>query len=139
MLACEVSNLTRLLVDSFLGVGEVVVDELLVAGIDQGAEVSDGSADEAEAPEGHDIDEVIGEERGGAGGKSVGHVLGEQDALELDDEEVQQLLDVFERGFEGFAGDGVIALGTEAGGEALRNDKFASDFDNDDSWTTMSV
>ena len=43
-------------------------------------------------------------------------VLGKEHTLKLDDEEVDQLLDVLERGFQGFAGNGVVAFGTERGG-----------------------
>ena len=40
-------------------------------------------------------------------------VLGEEYPLEFYDEEVDELLNIFERGFEGFPRDGVVAFWTE--------------------------
>ena len=54
-------------------------------------------------------------------------ILSKEHTLELDDEEVDQLLDVFERRFQGFAGNRVITFGTERRGEALRKHKLASE------------
>ena len=99
VLGGEVGDLGSLLVDDFVGVGEVVVDELLVGGVEEGTDVDGGGADEAEAPEGDDFDEVVGEEGGDAGEGGVGYVFGEDDALEFDDEEVDELFDIFEGGF----------------------------------------
>lgn len=50
-------------------------------------------------------------------------VFGEQDALELNEEEVNQLLKILEHSFNGLLGNSVIAAGAESTGDsALEND-----------------
>lgn len=51
-------------------------------------------------------------------------ILGEEDALELDDEEVDQLLKVTSNGLESLARDGVVFPGAHAGGKALAEHKL---------------
>lgn len=42
-------------------------------------------------------------------------LLCEEDALELDDEKVDELFDVLQRRFKGLTWDGVVFLGSEGG------------------------
>lgn len=56
---------------------------------------------------------------------SVHDILGEQDALELDQEEVQELRQVLEDGLMGLLRDGVVSAGTEGAGNALLEDDVA--------------
>lgn len=46
-------------------------------------------------------------------------VLGEQDALDLNDEEVDQLLDILQRGLQLLAREGEVGPGPDPGGDAL--------------------
>lgn len=43
----------------------------------------------------------------------VNDILGEQNTLELNQEEVEELGDVLEHGLVGFLGDGIVATGAE--------------------------
>lgn len=52
-------------------------------------------------------------------------VLGEEDTLELNDEEVDKLLDVASDVVESLAGNGVVLPGTHAGCETLAEDELA--------------
>ncbi len=61
-------------------------------------------------------------------------VLGEEHALEFDHEEVDELLNVFERRFKGFAGYGVVAFWAEGGGETLGEDEATSNFGGGGCW-----
>lgn len=65
-------------------------------------------------------------------------ILGEQHALELNDEEVDQLFDVFERGFESFAGNGVVFFRAEGGGKALGKGELAKDLSQGSSYNGVS-
>lgn len=63
LLRGELLDLRGLLVDDGGGVGDLLVDELLVGLVDQRGQEEDRGGDEGEAPEGHDLDEVVGGER----------------------------------------------------------------------------
>ena len=121
----HILHLACLGVDDLGGVGQVGVDELLVVDVDQRAKVGQRGSDEGQAPEGDDLDQPVGEEGGGAGGDGDVDVLGEEDPLEFDDEEVDELFNVFERGFQGLPGDGVVAFGAEGRGKALGEGQLA--------------
>lgn len=54
-------------------------------------------------------------------------ILREEDALELDNEEVNQLLKVTSNGLESLARDGVVFPGAHAGGKALAEHKLTND------------
>lgn len=65
------------------------------------------------------------------------NVLGEQDTLELDQEEVEQLGKVFEDSLMGFLGDGVVTTGTEGAGNTLLKDHMASNLDGGSHCSTL--
>lgn len=67
-----------------------------------------------------------GSYRGGGG-----DVLGKQDTLGLDDDEVDELVDITKNGVKSLAGDGVVAAGTELAGKASVHDRLASDLSGD--------
>ena len=119
MVVGHILHLAGLGVDDLGGVGQVGVDDLLVVDVDERAQVGQRGSDERQTPEGDDLDQPVGEEGSGAGGYGDGDVLGEEDTLEFDDEEVDELFDIFERGFKGLPRDGVVAFGAEGRGEAL--------------------
>ena len=52
-------------------------------------------------------------------------VLGEEDALELNDEEVDKLLDVASEALESLTGNGVVLPGTHGGRKALAENELA--------------
>lgn len=63
----QIADLRGLLGDDLLGVGDVVVDEVLVGDVDERGEVDDGGGDESQAPVWGDLDEEVGEEGGEEG------------------------------------------------------------------------
>lgn len=69
----------------------------------------------------------------------VDDILGEQDALELDQEKVHQLRDVLEHGLGGFLGDGVIATRPERASDALLEDDMARDLHGGGHYGIQSV
>ena len=60
MVTSEVFDLMSLLIHDTREVGKLLVDDFLVAEIDQRAQVEYGCTDEAEAPERDDLDEKVG-------------------------------------------------------------------------------
>lgn len=67
LLLGDAADLSGLGADRIRSVLEVVVDELLVGGVDEGNEEGDGGADNSQAPVGHELDQVVGDEGGDAG------------------------------------------------------------------------
>lgn len=61
MVAGEVLDLLALLVDNIGGIGNVVIDKLLVGLVDEGCEEEDGSGDKRQTPEWDDLDQVVRE------------------------------------------------------------------------------
>lgn len=59
MVSREILDLLSLRTGNFGRVLQVAVDELLVALVDQGAQVDDRSGDEGQAPEGSELDEPV--------------------------------------------------------------------------------
>jgi len=84
-------------IDNLGDVVELLVDDFLVVDVDQGCEVDARDTDQGEAPEGNELDEEVGEQRDEEGSDSDSDILGVEDSLELNDEEVDELLDILER------------------------------------------
>lgn len=62
VLAGNLAELSSLGVDNVRGLLEVVVDELLVAGVDQRDKEEGGRGNQSKAPVGDNLDQVVGEE-----------------------------------------------------------------------------
>lgn len=69
----------------------------------------------------------------------VGDILGEQDALELDQEEVRELREVFKNGLVCLLGDGVVAAGTERASDTLLENDMADNLNRGGHCETKSV
>ena len=63
MLCCHGSDLVRLFINDTRRSGKCVVDNFLIADVDQWRQKQDTSRDEAEAPEWYDFDEAPREQR----------------------------------------------------------------------------
>jgi hypothetical protein len=63
-------------------------------------------------------------------GRSI-DILGEQHALRLDDEEVDEFVDVPDQGIEGFTRDRVVLAGAELGREAIVQEGLPGDLGGD--------
>lgn len=59
MVAGELLDLISLLVDNVGGIGDVVVDELLVGLVDERCKEEDGGGDEGKTPQWDDLDQVV--------------------------------------------------------------------------------
>lgn len=153
-MAGEVLDLDGLLVDDGRGFGEVGIDELLVGLVDQWGEEEDGGSNKRHAPEWNNLDEVVGEEgtneslwicQMGRLSDSMWQtyssgdeqVLGEDDLLGLNDEEVDELVDISNQRVQCLLGNSVVLLGanlgSETGGEESLSNSFSqnSDTQND--------
>jgi len=69
----------------------------------------------------------------------VGNILSEQDALELDQEEVHELREVLKHGLVGLLGDGVVATGTERAGDTLLENGMSDNLNRGGHCETESV
>lgn len=58
-MACKIFNLSSLGVDDVRNIGQVVVDKLFVASVNQGDEVDDGSSDERETPKWNEFNQPV--------------------------------------------------------------------------------
>ena len=61
-MASELLDLLGLLVDNAGGIGDVVVDELLVGLVDERCEEEDRGRDESKTPQWDDLNQIVGEE-----------------------------------------------------------------------------
>jgi hypothetical protein len=147
MLAGEIFDLSSLSTDNLWSMVDLCVNELLILNIDQWSEEEGASTEEGQAPKREDLDEVVGDERRSEclrrvelGSVTKGEiwnahaysnrddwVLSEQDALEFNDEEVDQLFEIVKGGFEGLLGDLVVSARSEAASNSSAHDKFAGD------------
>lgn len=111
--------------NELLGILKVVVDKLLVANVDQGYGEEKSGGKEGESPVGNNLDEPVGEESAQADSHGCPDVLSEDDALGLNDEEVDQLVDIANNGIESLTGNSVVAAGTELASKTSVHDGLA--------------
>lgn len=64
------------------------------------------------------------------GSRSI-DVLGEEDALSLNDKEVDELVDISDQSVEGLAGDGVVLARTQLAGQTVAKDGLTGDLSED--------
>jgi hypothetical protein len=131
------ANLLGLLVDDGAGVLDLSINDLAVVDVDEGNGVDQGGEEKSKTPGRHDLDEEVrdeGDEEGTNGDKDV---LAEHDALELNNEEVDELLNIIQRRLEGLARDGVVLARAHARGKATVHDKLADDFSGSSNWKSL--
>lgn len=121
LLVGEFLGMVGLGVHKLLDLGNLLIDEFAVADVDQGSKVSDGCAEQGEAPDRNNLDEPVGKEGSNESlfcqlfnslisnfrrevtySSSVQDIFGEQNALELNKEEVCELLQIFQNSLDGF-------------------------------------
>lgn len=154
MLAGHLLNLGRLGVDNLRRVGNLVVDEFLVGRVQERHEEGKARAEQCQAPVRDDLDQVVGHKgakesldarepvsshfRGrrlalspakrhtyGGRGKNV---FSKQDALGLDDEEVDELMDVANNGVQRLLRHRVVPARPELRRESIAKDGLARNF-----------
>jgi hypothetical protein len=145
VVAGELLDLLGLLVNNAGSIRDVVVNELLVGLVDEGRNEEDGGGDESKTPQWDDLDQVVREESTEEGltmlvsafvrlwgwitysnrGK---HVLCKDNALRLNDEEVDELIEVTSDAIEGRLGNSEILLWAKLGRQALAKDGLTKHF-----------
>ena len=113
MMTRKIFDLVGLVIDHFVCIGNMSIDRLLVVDVDERTKEDVRDTNECEAPQGHDFDQPVRHKGSQECYYSVCNVFGEQDSLKFDDEEVDQLLDIFKESFESLARYRVVALGPE--------------------------
>lgn len=125
------AELSGLVVDNITSLLEVVVDELLVGGVGKGNDEEGGSGGQGETPKRHDLDKVVGDEGTEERSSRSTDILGEEDALGLNDEEVDKLVHVSYGGIKSLPRDGVVTAGAKLGGQAIVEDELAGKLGKD--------
>lgn len=144
VVASELLDLLGLLVDNIGGVGDVVIDELLVGFVNERSHEQDRRGDESKTPQWDDLDQVVGEEGTkeslrlvnaysgisriksySDGGKDV---LCEDDALRLNNEEVNKLMNITSERIKSLLGNSVVLLWANLGSQALTEESLSSNF-----------
>ena len=110
-MAGKLLNLLGLLVHNVGSMADMMVNNLLVADIDQRDEEHNRSTNQAHSPEWHNLDQIVGEECSNTSLHIISicqvwprvdiayssgrkHVLSENDSLSLNDKEVDELMNV---------------------------------------------
>jgi len=88
VVSSELFDLCSLLRDHVAGIGELLVNDLLVLDVDEGSKVEGNGGDQGKAPEWDPLDQEVGDEGRDESQKSGPEVLGEEDSLKLDNKEV---------------------------------------------------
>jgi hypothetical protein len=116
VLSGKVLDLRCLGTDHLVGVFEVGINDFLVGDVDQWCKIEGRDANERQSPEWDNLDEPVGDQGAKEGLErlasvtkcnvlgfiycnSVRNILSKENTLELNDEEVDELLDIFQRGF----------------------------------------
>ncbi len=110
MLASELLDLFGLLGDDCGNIFDLRINDFLVGLVNQRCDEEDRGCQEGKAPDGNDLDEIIGDECTDEGLKTLSalltveiwgtygnrseNVLGKQDSLSLDDKEVDEFMDI---------------------------------------------
>lgn len=127
LLASKIPDLTRLLGGKRPALLKLGVDDLLVLKVDERAEVGDDGSNESKAPHGNKLDKEVGDQGGEERSNSDVDVLGEDDALRLDDEEVDKLLDIVQETLQGRLGNSEVLARPELGCNTLSKSSLSSD------------
>ena len=127
---------------------DLCVNKLSVLNVDQWSEEEDASTEEGQPPKRNDLDEVVGDEgrseclrrvepgsvtktgkekyeKRMAYSNRGDWVLSEQDALEFNDEEVDQLFEIVKGGLKGLLGDLVVSARSETASNSSAHNEFA--------------
>jgi len=104
----------------------LLINDLLVLEIGQWDGESKDSRGKGKRPEWQVLDQYVGEERENKSGDGGSEVLDEEDALELEDEEVEELVKASEDALYGLTWDSKILLWSHLANEAGSSDSLSS-------------
>lgn len=156
----NVLQLVGLGADDILDVGNLLINDFAVADVHERSEVGHSHGNDEQTPEGDESDKPVARESSSEGletpsetsyysfhhahhkityGSSVDDILSEQNALKLDQEEIQQLGKVLQDSLMGLLGDGVIAARAERAGNALLEDDLTCDLNGSGNYNNGSV
>lgn len=71
-------------------------------------------------------------------GNTKAELFDKDDALELDQEEVDQLLGIFDKALQGVLGDGIILPGAGRTGNPTRQNDSTNNLKRDGNWMTLA-
>lgn len=159
VLAGHAAQLLGLGVNHISSLSQVVVDQLLVGGVDQRGEEGDGGCDKSKTPVGNNLDQVVREESRECNLKrklvkriksllgahvrkweeSKFHtysngcpdVLSKENALGLNDKEVDELVDIANQSIEGLARNGVVLARSQLASQTVAKDSLAGNLGED--------
>lgn len=144
ILVSKLLDLLSLLVGNVVALLDLSIDDLLVLDVDEGAKESDEGGDQRQSPKRNELDKEVGHEgceesleHAKSANRSVFalgwctysncdvDVLGEDDALRLNHEEVDELLNIVCQALERSLGDGEVLARPELGSESLANSQLS--------------
>lgn len=144
LLASKVPDLGSLLAGERPALLKLGINDLLVLNVDERTEVGNDSSDESEAPHGNKLgsasalqvepyrrvaylDENVGDQGSKECSDGNVNVLSKDNALGLDNEEVDELLNIVKQTLERRLRDSKVLAGPELGSETLSDCQLASD------------
>jgi hypothetical protein len=126
LLLDDTLNLCSLSIDDVGSALEVLVDQLLVRGVNQRDEESHSGSDKSKAPVRDDLDEVVREESCDTSSSGSPNILDEHNALSLNHEEVDELVNIADSAVQGLTGNRVVLAWADLRSQASVKDELAS-------------
>lgn len=128
MLARNLAYLLGLAVEHFGALLHVVVDQLLVGSVDERRYEQNSSSNQGKTPIGNDLRQEVREKSTDCGKSGNGNILGEQNTLSLDDEEVDKLVYIANGAIQGLTGYSVILARSKLRCKSVAKKIFSGDF-----------
>lgn len=147
----DITELGRLRADNVLHVLDLVVNDFAVLDVDERAKENNHVRHQSETPEWHDLDQAERDESSKEDLKALDsqngskicsatygdcgiNILCIEDALALNDEEVEKLLDIVQAGLERLLGNGVVLARTHLRGKTVIKQKLAGNLKGSGDW-----
>lgn len=126
ILLSDTTSFVQLHVCNVAVVVNLGVNLLLVVDIDVWPSEGENGTKEGQAPEWEVLDQEIAEEGCDEGSNSCEEILDERNPLELDNDEVQEVMDLFKDAFDVFPGDGIVSPRPHLAHYSLVSEVFSS-------------
>lgn len=125
LLLSSISNLGSLGIDGIGSSLELLVDKLLVLGVDQGGQEGNGGSDDGKDPVGQHLDQEARDEGSDASSSRNADILNENNALGFNQEEVDESMGIANQPLKGVVRKCVVLAGAELRGQAIVKDQLA--------------
>lgn len=139
MLGGQVFDLVGLLTNDLSKMFELSINHLLVLNVDERTNKDDDGAEQGKSPERKELDQVVGNEGREEGSASDNDILSKDDALGFDDEKVDKIFEVIERGLKGLFWDLVVPSRTDSARHTGSSHQFARHFCSSHHYSEGSV